>query len=418
MSWYASHTLAGVVLDRIIAVINNDIVMRSELDERIRTVIDQMESQGTPLPPMTILQKQVLDRLILTKLQIQEALGTGIRVDDETLNRTISNIAAENQVSLSEFRNILEADDYSYAKFREDIRNEILISRLVQREVTNRVNVSQREIDNFLANMQTQGAVDTEYQILHILMTTPQNASLSTLDSVRQEALSVLEEVKAGADFGQMAATHSDGQQALNGGDLGWRKAGQVPTLFADFIAVMEPGDVSEIITSSSGYHIIKLKDIRTGDKIIITQTKTRHILLTPNEIDKEADILRRLEQLRNRLVNGDDFAELSRAHSTDTMSAAQGGDLGWMSPGELVPQFEEMMNSLAIGELSPPFQTQFGWHILEVMDRREHDNTEDVKRANAREAIRQRKLGEAQDNWLRQMRDDAYVEYRLETPE
>ena len=211
-----------------------------------------------------------------------------------------------------------------------------------------------------------------------------------------------------------MAATYSDGQQALEGGDLGWRKAGQVPTLFADFIAIMKVGDISDIITSPSGYHIIRLDDERTGKKVIITQVHARHILIRPNEVEKTKDVVRRLKQLRNRVVNGEDFAQLARSNSQDTVSAAQGGDLGWVSPGDLVPEFEEVMNSLKVGEVSQPFETQYGWHIVQVLGRREHDNTKDAIRNQAREAIRKRKLAEAKDNWLRQLRDDAYVEYRL----
>ena len=406
---------AGIELDRIIAVVNDDVIMRSELDERVRTVVKQLEEQGTPLPPHGVLEKQVLDRLILTKLQIQEALSTGIRVDDESLNRTISNIAAENKLSLAEFRKILEADNYSYDKFREDIRNEILVSRLVQRQVNNRVTVTKSEIENFLSNMEQQGAIDKEYKISHILVAVSQTASLADRESKKEKAEKILAELRAGNDFAQTAATYSDGQQALDGGDLGWRKAAEVPTLFADFIAIMEPGDVSDLITSPSGYHIIRLDDIRTGKKVMVTQTHARHILIRPNEVETSDDVLRRLEQVRLRIINGDDFAELARGHSQDTVSAADGGDLGWNSPGDLVPEFEDVMNSLRIGEVSPPFETQFGWHILQVLERREHDNTEDAIRTQAREAIRQRKMAEARENWLRQMRDDAYVEYRLD---
>lgn len=406
---------AGIELDRIIAVVNDDVVMRSELDEKVRTVASQLDEQGTPLPPKGVLERQVLDRLILTKLQIQEAQHTGIRVDDESLNRTISNIAAENKLSLAEFRKILEADNYSYIKFREDIRNEILISRLVQRQVNNRVNVTDSEIENFLATMEQQGAIDKEYKISHILIAIPQNASLKTIENVKITAEDVLKELKSGKDFAQLAATYSDGQQALDGGDLGWRKAGQVPTLFADFVAIMNIGDISDLITSSSGYHIIRLDDVRTGKQIIITQVRARHILIRPNEIEKTEDVVRRLNQLSLRIENGEDFAELARGHSQDTLSAAQGGDLGWVDPGDLVPEFEQVMNSLTEGEISPPFESQYGWHIVQVLERRQHDNTEDAIRTQAREAIRERKLAEAKDNWLRQMRDDAYVEYRLE---
>lgn len=406
---------AAVELDRIVAVVNDDVVMRSELDERVRTVTGQLNDQGTPLPPKGVLERQVLDRLILTKLQIQEALHTGIRVDDETLNRTISDIAAHNKVSLAEFRKILESDNYNYQKFREDIRNEILISRLVQRQVNNRVMVSNREIENYLATMEQQGAIDKEYKISHILLAIPQNASPATVEKTRKKAQDVLKELKEGKDFAQMAATYSDGQQALEGGDLGWRKAGQVPTLFADFISIMNVGDVSDLITSPSGYHIIRLDDVRTGKKVIITQVHVRHILIKPNEVEKRKDVIRRLNQLKLRIETGEDFEELARAHSQDTVSAADGGDLGWVSPGDLVPEFEQVMNSIKVGEISQPFETQFGWHIIQVLGKRKHDNTEDALRTQAREAIRERKLSEAKDNWLRQMRDDAYVEYRLD---
>lgn len=405
---------AGIELDRIIAVVNDDVVMRSELDEKVRTITAQLNEQGTTLPPPGVLERQVLDRLILTKLQIQEAMHTGIRVDDETLNRTISNIAAQNKLSLAEFRKILEADNYSYGKFREDIRDEILVSRLVQRQVNNRVNVSESEIENFLANMEQQGAIDKEYKISHILIAISQNASLETMEKARKKAEDILKELKAGKDFAQMAATYSDGQQALDGGDLGWRKAGQVPTLFADFIAIMNIGDISDLITSSSGYHIIRLDDVRTGKQIIITQVHARHILIKPNEVENVEDVQRRLQQLKLRIENGEDFGELARGHSQDTVSAAQGGDLDWIDPGDLVPEFENVLNSLQVGEISPPFETQYGWHIVQVLERRKHDNTEDAIRTQAREAIRERKLAEAKENWLRQMRDDAYVEYRL----
>lgn len=411
------HTRAAVELDRIVAVVNDDVVMQSELEKKVRSVKDQLNEQGTPLPPLSILEKQVLDRLILTKLQIQLARKTGIRVDDETLNRTISNIAAENQLTLAQFREILEKDNYSYEKFRNDIRNEILITRLQQRQVDNRVRVSDREIENFLANQEHQGGLDQEYRLSHILIAIPEGASASQLAKAREKAQKVLAALKAGEDFSKLAATYSDGQQALDGGDLGWRKAGQVPTLFADFVADMEKGDISDLITNPSGYHIIKLTGIRTGKKHVITQTHARHILIRTNEVVTDDDARFRLQQLKIRIQGGDDFSELAKGNSADTVSAADGGNLGWTSPGDLVPKFEEIMNSLKPGEISDPFKTQFGWHIVQVLERREHDSTQDLQRARARDAIRKRKLGEARENWLRQMRDDAYVEYRLDNP-
>ncbi|MDE0513745.1 MAG: peptidylprolyl isomerase [Gammaproteobacteria bacterium] len=403
-------------LDRIVAVINDDVIMRSELAVKIRGVTTQMEEQNIPLPPLDILQKQVLDRLIMTKLQIQMAQNTGIRVDDETLNRTISNIARENELSLNQFREILEQDGYGYENFRREIRDEILISRLQQRQVDNRVIVTDREIDNYLSNQEHQGETDIEFHIAHILIAIPEGASSRQVTRARETAEQALSELQGGADFANMAATYSDGQQALDGGDLGWRKAGQVPTLFADFISDMEVGGLSGLIKSPSGYHIIKLLDKRSSEQVVVTQTKVRHILVRPDELTTVDDARRRLQQLRMRIEGGDDFAELAKAHSVDTMSAADGGDLGWVNPGDLVPEFENMMNSLEPGAVSEPFPSQFGFHILQVLDRREHDSTEDIKRARAREAIRRRKLEEARTDWLRQMRDEAYVEYRLDS--
>ena len=403
-------------LDRIVAVINDDVIMRSELAEKIRGVTAQMQEQNIPLPPLDILEKQVLDRLIMTRLQIQMAQNTGIRVDDETLNRTISNIARENELNLNQFREILEQDGYGYETFRKEIRDEILISRLQQRQVDNRVIVTDREIDNYLSNQEHQGETDIEFHIAHILVAIPEGASTRQVTRSRETAEKALGELQAGADFASMAATYSDGQQALDGGDLGWRKAGQVPTLFADFISDMEVGGLSDIIKSPSGYHIIKLLDKRSSEQVVVTQTRARHILVRPDELTTPEDALRRLQQLRMRIEGGDDFEELAKAHSADTMSAAEGGDLGWMNPGDLVPEFENVMNSLEPGVTSQPFRSQFGFHIVQVLDRREHDSTEDIKRARAREAIRRRKLEEARTDWLRQMRDEAYVEYRLDS--
>ena len=406
---------AAVELDKIVAVVNDDVIMNSEFAESLRGIKKQLREQGTQLPPGKLLEKQVLDRLILKRLQIQMAQRTGIRVDDESLNRTISNIAAENELTLSEFRQILEDDGYSYEKFRADIREEILVNRLQQRQVNNRVAVSEREIENFLANKEHQGDTETEFRISHILVAIPDNAGSDTLRETRALAERLLGELQGGADFGELALSYSDGQQALNGGDLGWRKSGQVPTLFAGHIVNMEKGAVSDIIKSPSGYHIIKLTDIRSSEKVVVTQTQARHILVRPDELTTEADALLRLEQLRLRIVAGDDFGELARAHSDDTVSAANGGDLGWTNPGDLVPAFENAMNALQPGEISEPFRTQFGLHIVQVLGRRQHDSTENIKRARAREAIRQRKLEEARGNWLREIRDDAYVEYRLD---
>jgi peptidyl-prolyl cis-trans isomerase SurA len=408
------NLLAEVPLDRIVAVVENDIVMQSELDTKLRTVVGQMQQQGIQLPSSSVLETQVLERMILTKIQLQRAEETGIRVDDETLNRTISNIAAENKVSLSQFRDILEEDGFSYEQFRENIRNEIIISRLRQRQVDNRISISTKEIDNALSNMEFQGKTETEYQLSHILISLPEAPTPDEEEQARLVATKVLEDLKAGQDFALMATTFSDGQRALEGGDLGWRKNNEIPTLFSTQITSMEKGDISDLIKSSSGYHIVKLADVRSSEKHMITQTKARHILVRLDELTTEDDAKIRLNQLKTRLEGGDDFAELARSHSDDTVSAADGGNLGWSSSGRLVPQFENVMNQLEINEISDPFKTQFGWHILQVLGHREYDDTENIRRTKASEAIRRRKSEEAHQNWLRHLRDEAYVEYRL----
>lgn len=408
------NLLAEVALDRIVAVVENDIIMQSELETKLRTVVGQMQQQGIQLPSSSILETQVLERMILIIIQLQRAEETGIRVDDETLNRTISNIAAENKVSLSQFRDILEKDGFNYEQFRENIRNEIIISRLRQRQVDNRISISSKEIDNALSNMEFQGKTETEYQLSHILISLPEAPTPDEEEQARLVATKVLEDLKAGQDFAMMASTYSDGQRALEGGDLGWRKKNEIPTLFSTQIASMEKGDISDLIKSSSGFHIVKLADVRSSEKHIITQTNARHILIKLDELTTADDAWVRLDQLKTRIEGGDDFAVLARSHSDDTVSAANGGNLGWSSPGRMVPKFEEVMDQLEIGEISQPFETQFGWHLLQVLDRREHDDTENVRRTKASEAIRRRKSEEAHQNWLRHLRDEAYVEYRL----
>lgn len=406
--------LADVPLDRIVAVVNDDIVMLSELQNKIRTIQAQMRQQNRQPPPQSALEKQVLDRIILSKLQLQMAERTGIQVSEDVLNRAISNIAAQNNVSLQEFREILESDGYSFEQFREDIRDEIAITQLRQRQIDNRITVTDREIDNFLATQEHQGATETQYHIAHILIALPPDVDQEEKEATRLIAEKVIEDLKSGHDFADMAATVSDGQQAGDGGSLGWRKRNQIPTLFADYIDDMKPGDISELIESPSGYHIIKLKEVRSSEQSIVTQTQARHILIRTDELTSDEQAREKLEQLLYRIEQGESFEQLAKAYSEDTLSALEGGDLGWTNPGSLVPQFEEVINELDINEISEPFQTPFGWHIVEVTGRREHDNTENARRTRAREIIKQRKAEEAHENWLRTMRQEAYVQYRL----
>ncbi len=417
LSLFLFQTLAYayVPLDRIIAVVNEDVIMQSELEAKMRTVRGQIKQQGSTVPPASIFERQVLDNLVQNRIQLQLAIRAGIRVDDESLNRTIGNIAAENQVSLTQFREILEKDGYSYEQFREDIRNEITLSQLRKRQVENRIVVTEREIDNFLANQEFQGTFQTEIRLSHILLSLPDAATTDEIDQVRQVAAQIREDLIAGADFTEIAATVSDGGNASNGGDLGWRKIEDIPSLFADYIPEMKNGDISELIQSPSGFHIIKISDVKSDQENIVEQTRARHILIKPDQLVTSEQAKAKLEQLKFRMDNGDDFGLLAKGNSHDSVSAIDGGNLGWRSPGELVPEFQREMDSLELNEISEPFRSSFGWHIVQVLERRSFDNTESVKRGKARAAIRNRKLKEAMQNWTRRLRDEAYVEYRLD---
>lgn len=412
---FCNNLQAGVPLDRIVAVVNEDVIMQSELELRTRNLLKQMTEQNAEIPPLDILKRQVLESMIMNKLQLQFAALTGIQVDDETLNQTINNIASQNKVTLTQFREILEKGGYDYERFREDIRNEITLTRLKQRQIDNRITVTDSEIDNYLSNEKVQGPLENEYRLSHILIAYPEEATDEEKEQARLVANKVLDDLASGSDFATLAAKVSDGQQAQEGGDLGWRKEGEIPTLFADKVKEMKEGEVSKLIESPSGFHIIKLTGVRNKEEHIITQTHARHILLTATEFQTEKDVENRINQLKLRLDGGDDFAELAKSHSDDKVSAIKGGDLGWTSPGEMVPEFEEVMDKLKPGEISKPFKTQFGWHIVQVLERRQYDNSEELKRARAREIIRKKKIEEATQNWLRSLRDEAYVEYRLD---
>lgn len=403
-------------IDRIVAVVNDGVILESELDNFLAGVKAQIRGRGANLPPEDVLRRQALERLIMQKLQLQTADETGIRVDDDTLNQAVLSIAQRNNMTLDQFRRALEADGYSFAQFRENIRDEILIGRLQQRNVDERIQVSDQEIDNLLANQNTQTGDGKTYRLRHILVALPEAASPDQIQAARNKAEQILAQLRAGADFRQTAIALSDGQQALEGGDLGWFPEGRLPSLFADVVPSMEPGQISELLRSPSGFHIVQLEDTKGAETHTVRQTHARHILLRPNEILTEEDARTRLEQLRSRIVGGDDFADLAKAHSDDALSAREGGDLGWLSPGDTDPRFEEAMNQLAEGEISEPVKTQFGLHLIQVLDRRVQDDTEEFQRTQAREQIRARKRQEALELWLRRLRDEAYVENRLES--
>ena len=400
-------------IDSIAAVVNDNVITALELERQIKNIKNQLRAQNAQLPPAEVLRKQVLEREILKQIQLQLAQMTGIRVDDNELNSTLNRIASQNNVGLREFRNLLESEGFAFAEFRENIRHDMIMARLRQREVNNRITISDQEIQNFLATQTTQGNIDDEFDISHILVSAPEAASAEEIEETQKRAEKILAKLTNGEDFQQVAIGNSDGQNALEGGKLGWRKAGQLPTLFSTIVTHMKVGEHSELIRSSSGFHIIKLNEKRSGEKHIIIQTLARHILLQPNELNTEMDVITRLRQLRERILVGDDFAEIAKSHSEDRTSATLGGDLGWVGPGQMVPQFESAMNSLKVTEVSEPFQSQFGWHIVQVQDRREVDNSEQFSKNKAREFIRQRKTDEIAETWLRQLREEAFVEIK-----
>lgn len=405
-------------LDSIVAVVNEDVITALELETEVARVKDQLRLQRTPLPKDEVLRKQLLDRLILRQIQLQIAERSSIRVNDETLNQTLENIAAQNKISLAEFREVLEREGVDFNAYREDMRKEIIVSRLQRREVHNRVTVSEQEVDNFLANEALQENPNTEYHLGHILVALPEAASGEIIARARDKAENLVSKLRSGADFAQTAVAESDGQQALEGGDLGWRQASALPTLFADKVQAMAEDQVSDPIRSPSGFHIIKLLGKRINEpQHLVQQTHVRHILVRSDEAVGSEEALRRIRQLQQRLDSGEDFAQLAKANSDDTGSAVKGGDLGWMNPGDLVPPFEQAMNALPLNKLSDPVQTRFGWHLIEVLERRQHDSSAEVKRNQARETIRRRKIEPAMDTWLRRLREESFVENRLQTP-
>ena len=403
-----------VDLDRIVAVVNDDVIMQSELLVRLDLIRTGLEEAGTPAPPDDVLARQVLERLIVDRIQLQLAEEYDLRIGDDELNRAMDDLAARNNLTTSEFREIMERDGYDFVELREEIRDELLVARVQQQFVGNRVAVSSRDVEDFLATVDKQGGSNREYRLGHILVAVPEGASPEEIGESREKALSLLAELRAGLDFSEAAVVHSDGQQALQGGDLGWRRANELPTLFADSVPDLTAGEISEPIRSPSGFHLVKVMEVRSGQTHVLTQTRARHILLQPNEVVSEADARARLRHLRERIANGADFADLARAHSDDTGNAAMGGDFGWTGPGDLLPAMQSVMDALEESEVSAPFETERGWHIVQVVERRAYDGTEEVRRANAVRAIRGRKVEEELQTWIRRIREEAYVEYRL----
>jgi peptidyl-prolyl cis-trans isomerase SurA len=402
-------------LDRIVAVVNSDVVTQLELNQRLRMVTQQLQKQGTPLPPREVLEKQLLERVILERVQLQFAQETGVKVDDAQLDKTLQRIAQENKLSQEQFRAALEKDGLDFGKFREEIRREIIMARLREREVDNRISVSDGEVENYLSSRSEAQGGGNEFNLAHILIRVPEQASPEALQKFKARAQQALEEVRSGKDFRQVAASYSDAADALQGGVLGWRPAGQLPALFVEALEALKTGEASPVLRSPNGFHILKLLDKRGKDTpLVVQQTHARHILIKVNEVMSEQDAKNRLLQIKERLDNAADFAELARLHSEDG-SASRGGDLNWLSPGDTVPEFEQAMNALKPGALSEPVRSPFGWHLIQVLERRNEDVSKERKRLQARQEIRARKADESYQEWLRQLRDRAYVEYRLE---
>jgi peptidyl-prolyl cis-trans isomerase SurA len=403
------------LIDRIVAVVNTEVITQRDLAERIALVGTQLKRQGTPPPPPDVLERQVLERMVMDRVQVQFARDTGVRVDDLQVDRTVQLIADNNKLTLAEFRRALEREGVSFDRFREDIRNEIVISRLREREVDSKIQIGESEIDVFLQELQS-GDAGSQFNLSHILVRVPENASPEQVDARLRRAQEALAKARAGDDFGQLAVSYSDAPDALQGGNMGWRDRDRLPELFTDALARMKPGEVSEVLRSPAGFHIVRLNDRRGGGgSFMVEQTRARHILARVNELVSETEARRRVTLLRQRIVEGADFAELARLNSDDTASAQRGGELSWTVPGDLVPEFERAMSQLKIGEVSQPVRTPFGFHIIQVLERRTADLSADRKRIEARRVLRDRRADEAYQEWLRQLRDRAYVDLRLD---
>jgi len=406
-----------IELDRIVAVVNDEVITLHELRSRISETFAQMRSRNVTPPPAEEFERQQLERMILEKVQLQHAAETQLRVDDRLLDASLSRIAESNRMDVPQLRAAIEQDGMAWSRFREDIRKQIVMSRLRDREVESRVVVTEGEIANFIANPERKPDQNEEYNVSHILLRVPEGASPEQLIRLKARADAALEQIRKGEDFSRIAASYSDAQDAVNGGSLGWRSLDRMPSLFADAVPKMKLGEVSDVMRSPAGFHLLLVVDKRggsgSGDESRVTQTHARHILIKTSEVLNDAEARRRLTGLKERLDNGGDFAELARTNSQD-LSSSKGGDLGWLYPGDTVPEFQRVMDNLKVGEVSEPVQSPFGWHLIQVVERRVDEVSLERQRAAARMTLRDRKAEEVYQDWVRQLRDNAYVEIRL----
>lgn len=423
IKWLATLALLGLalttraeveMLDRIVAVVNDGVIMESELNQRIEQIRARMRDRGQSAPPDEVLRQQVLDRMVEQTLQLQLARRGNIKVDDNALNQALASIARRNDMTLEQFARDMRESGQDWAAFREQIRREMIISRLQQAQVGRRVRITERELDQFLASEQSDDLFKQEYHLGHILLRVSSEASSEEVEQTRERARELVEQLRNGADFSETAAAQSEGQFALEGGDLGWRPAAELPSLFADNAADMDTGAISEPLRSGAGFHILKLKDQRGGGEQVVEQHKVRHILVTSDTLRTPEQAQQRARKLRQRVMEGEDFAELAEQYSDDPGSARDGGLLGWVSPGEMVPTFEEVMKQTPEGELSPVFETRFGWHFMKVEDNRTADRSGDYRRTRAQRALQERRFQEELRRWLQEKRGEAYIDIRI----
>jgi peptidyl-prolyl cis-trans isomerase SurA len=412
---FSSSTLAEV-LDQIVAVVEDDVVLESELNQEVSTLIEKLKQNQVTLPPNNVLRKQVLERVIVQKLQRQLAERSGAQVSEEMLQNAVAEIARNNKMTTAQFRAMLEKQHLSYKKFEENVMNEIIINQLRSREISSRIKVTDNEINHYIDTHRNLGNENESYHLGHILVSVPEAASAKVIQKAKERADELVAKLQKGQDFRQLAMSVSDDDKALKGGDLGWRTLGEVPTLFVDVVAKMAVGHVTQPIRSPSGFHIIKLLEakgsgIKMDEQHTVTKTKARHILIKTNELLNDDEAQKKLLALKQRIKEGDDFATVARGNSDDKGSALKGGDLGWVVPGALVPPFEQAMNALAVNQISDPIQTQFGWHIIEVLDRKKQDNSTEFRKNKVADEIRRRKIEEETELWLRRLRDEAFVE-------
>jgi peptidyl-prolyl cis-trans isomerase SurA len=404
----------GEFLDGVAAIVNDGVVLKSQLREETEIIMRRAQEQGFQLPPANVLQEQVLERLILAEIQLQRADQIGLSVSDQMLNESIARMAQQAGIPFDQMPAALAADGIDYADFRRGMREEITLEQLRRIMVGQEIDVSDREIEQCITDLEDNVVVNSTWNLSHILVNLPDGATAAQIEATRERAQSVYEEIMDGADFGEMAVRYSESDTSLRGGSLGWIEGQQIPSFFVDILADMQAGDVSEPFRTSSSYHIIKVNELRSAiERSEINQTRARHILITPNEIIDDATAKQQLEDAIERIEAGEEFGELAKLLS-DGPTAPVGGDLGWSDPGAFVPEFEEIMNNLEIGEISEPFRSPFGWHIVEVLERRVYDNTEDLKRRNCDRRIRNSKMEDETQLWMRRLRDEAFVVKRI----